>query len=84
MSGERKVTAGDQSMAGDQILRWPDLRRKIRADRSTIYRWWAKERSFPAQIRLGPRAIGWRLREIEAWLAARPSKAATDSEVRTD
>ena len=40
--------------------------------RSTIYRLIA-EHKFPAQVRLGTRAVGWRWSDLERWSAARPT-----------
>ncbi len=40
--------------------------------RSTIYRLIAEER-FPAQVRIGARAVGWRWTDLERWSAARPT-----------
>ena len=30
---------------------------------------------FPKPIQIGPRSIGWRLSEVRAWLASRPTAA---------
>ncbi|MBB6590549.1 AlpA family transcriptional regulator [Ralstonia solanacearum] len=47
-------------------------RRQVEAatglSRSSIYQR-IKERTFPAAIQLGPRAVGWRAGDIEAFLA---------------
>lgn len=40
--------------------------------RSTIYRPIAEEK-FPAQVRSGARAVGWRWSDLERWSAARPT-----------
>lgn len=40
--------------------------------RSTIYRLIAEDR-FPAQVRIGARAVGWRWSDLERWSAARPT-----------
>ena len=40
--------------------------------RSTIYRLIAEHR-FPAQVRIGTRAVGWRWSDLERWSAARPT-----------
>jgi prophage regulatory protein len=40
--------------------------------RSTIYRLIA-ENKFPAQVRIGTRAVGWRWSDLERWSAARPT-----------
>lgn len=39
--------------------------------RSTIYRLIA-EGSFPAPVRLGPRAVGWRWSDLDQWTRSRP------------
>jgi prophage regulatory protein len=40
--------------------------------RSTIYRLIAEDK-FPAQVRIGTRAVGWRWNDLERWSAARPT-----------
>jgi prophage regulatory protein len=40
--------------------------------RATIYRLIAADK-FPAQVRLGTRAVGWRWSDLERWSAARPT-----------
>lgn len=40
--------------------------------RSTIYRLIAEDK-FPAQVRIGARAVGWRWSDLERWSAARPT-----------
>jgi prophage regulatory protein len=39
--------------------------------RSTIYRLIANG-SFPAPVRLGPRAVGWRWSDLDRWTNSRP------------
>jgi prophage regulatory protein len=39
--------------------------------RSTIYRLVA-DGSFPAPVRLGPRAVGWRWSDLDQWTNSRP------------
>lgn len=53
------------------ILRMPTVRRMTTLGRSTIYRLMALN-LFPSAIRLGPRAVGWRLTDIDQWLQERP------------
>ncbi|MGC9982168.1 MAG: AlpA family transcriptional regulator [Polyangia bacterium] len=50
--------------------------------RSTIYQRLA-EGTFPKQIRLGPRSVGWLASEVEAWVQARiaESRPASPDEV---
>lgn len=40
--------------------------------RSTIYRLISEDK-FPAQVRIGTRAVGWRWSDLERWSAARPT-----------
>lgn len=40
--------------------------------RSTIYDLIDAGR-FPRQVKLGARSVGWRIEDIEAWIAARPT-----------
>lgn len=55
-----------------RIARLPTVVRLTGLGRSTIYRLMA-EQKFPPQVRLGPRAVGWRMTDLERWSAARPS-----------
>jgi prophage regulatory protein len=53
-----------------EIVRRDEVQRLLGGiSRFTLQRW-VRERGFPAPIRLSPRVIGWRLAEVEAWLAA--------------
>ena len=38
--------------------------------KATIYRLLARG-EFPARVKLSPRCVGWRVAEVDAWLAAR-------------
>ena len=53
-----------------QILRLPGVVKMTGLSRSTIYKF-ISAGAFPAPIRLGPRAIGFRRNDVEAWLASR-------------
>ncbi len=52
------------------VIRWPELRRELRADRSTVWRW-QRSQGFPKPVRIGPNSVGWLRSEVNAWLAAR-------------
>lgn len=39
--------------------------------RSTIYQM-VKDGNFPAQVRLSPRRVGWKIEDIDNWIASRP------------
>lgn len=64
-------------MSPPRILRLPAVQEVTGKSRSGIYSDIATGR-FPAPIRLGRRAIGWRIEDIETWIAsrecARPSR----------
>lgn len=56
-------------MAGDTILRLPQVKARTGLSRSTIYLRIAQG-SFPRPIRLGgPRAVGWIEVQVESWIA---------------
>jgi len=52
------------------ILRLKDIQRRLSLSRSAIYSRMAAG-DFPQPIQLGPRAIGWRQADIDAWLESR-------------
>ncbi|MFB9126538.1 AlpA family phage regulatory protein [Paraburkholderia dipogonis] len=54
----------------NKILRLRDVMQIVGVGKTSIYQW-MKLGSFPRQVRLGSRAIGWHAQEIEAWLVAR-------------
>lgn len=50
------------------ILRRPQVEAATGLSRSSIYQR-IKEKTFPAAVQLGPRAVGWRAGDIDAFLA---------------
>jgi len=56
-----------------RILRLPEVITRVGLKRASIYQHIA-EGTFPRQIPLGPRAVGWIETEIDAWFAARIRK----------
>ena len=50
-----------------KILRRKDVEKMVGLSRSTIYKL-MNQGSFPKAIRLGPRAVGWRISDIENWI----------------
>lgn len=50
-----------------RILRLPQVRARTGLSRSALYER-IREGSFPRQIPLGPRSVGWLEADIEAWI----------------
>jgi prophage regulatory protein len=63
----------DKSSAVMSVLRRPEVQSRTGLSRSSIYKM-IKDRTFPAPVSLGARAIGWRDRDIDDWLESRPVK----------
>jgi prophage regulatory protein len=53
------------------VVRMRQLTSMVGLSRSSIYVLVHKS-LFPAPIRLGPKAVGWRLNQIDEWLKSRP------------
>ncbi len=54
-----------------KILRRREVLRLTGLSTSTLYRMMARG-LFPRPVRLGPGAVGWRLRDVERWIETRP------------
>lgn len=59
----------------EEILRKPRVLATISMGNTWLYEAIARG-DFPAPIKLGARAVGWRRSDVEAWLASRESTAA--------
>lgn len=59
----------------DEIWRLPRVVATIGMGRSWIYKAVAEHR-FPAPVKLGMRAVGWRRSDVEAWLDTRERRGA--------
>ena len=59
----------------NRFLRRREVEQMVGLSRTSIYRL-ADSGDFPHPIRVGPRAVRWRLRDIEQWMLERP--LATD------
>ena len=59
------------------ILRRAEVERVTGLSRSTIYDWISKG-TFPKPIKLGDRAVGWRERDVQFWLASKCSERGSD------
>lgn len=63
--------SGSELTTQTRILRLPEVMRRTGVRRSSIYSY-LLEGTFPAALKLGERAVGWRECDIEAWIASRP------------
>lgn len=60
-------------MTTSQIIRLPAVLDMLSVSKPTIYNW-IKRGAFPAPLKIGPKASGWLLAEIEAWIAEHVTK----------
>ena len=58
--------ASEQNFQIGMLIRISEVCRLVGVCRSTIYRW-ISEGSFPRPVRIGERAVRWRIENIEAW-----------------
>ena len=56
----------------ERCLRRAEVEARCGITASTLYRWMRGAAGFPEPVRLGPRAVRWIEREVDAFLAARP------------
>lgn len=65
-----------QAQSDKALIRRRQVEQLVQLSRSTIYAA-VKAGTFPAPVRIGARAVAWRLTSIEGWLEARPLASAT-------
>ena len=65
-----------QTQSDKALARRRQVEQLVRLSRSTIYAA-VKAGTFPAPVRIGARAVAWRVSEVEQWLEARPLASAT-------
>lgn len=53
-----------------RVIRFCELKKKVGASRSTIFRW-ERDGRFPKHFKLGENSIGWIQADIEEWLLTR-------------
>ena len=54
-------------MAQNRIIRLPEVMRRVGLSRSSIYEY-IKKGTFPKQVSLGARAVGWFETDIDLWV----------------
>jgi prophage regulatory protein len=62
----------------DRVVRLPELKAIVGLGTSTVYELMAAG-TFPKQVKLSARAVGWRRSELMAWLQSRRAEGATES-----
>lgn len=67
-----KTASNPASLADARILRLPEVVELVGLKTSAIYAA-MRDGRFPASVRLGERAVGWRAGDITRWLAELPS-----------
>ena len=56
--------------AVNSVLRLTEVKKRVGLSRSSIYAA-ISAGTFPAQVRLGVRAVGWLAADVESWIATR-------------
>lgn len=64
-----------QNLDAKALARRRQVEQLVQLSRSTIYAN-VKAGTFPPPVRIGARAVAWRLADVEAWLEARPVASA--------
>ena len=64
------------SRSANALAKRRHVEQLVQLSRSTIYAK-VKAGTFPAPIRIGARAVAWRLSDLETWLETRPLASAT-------
>ena len=59
-----------ESVQIEQLLKLQDVVGMVRLKRAAIYRQ-IREGSFPRGIKLGERAVAWKLSEVQEWIETR-------------
>ena len=66
------VPAPTPTPTAPAILRASQVVDMIGVSRTTLWRM-VKSASFPSPIKLSERAVGWRARDVSAWIESRPT-----------
>ena len=67
--------------AGCRLMRRAEVLALIGISKSTLHAW-ITVGLFPAQVQMGPRAVGWRSCEVNDWRATRPPTRPSPSTLR--
>ena len=65
------ISEAVRSVHMNRLLRQKEVEQMVGLSRASIYRL-ADLGVFPHPVQVGPRAVRWRLRDIERWISERP------------
>lgn len=66
------------SVEVDRLVRLPEVKHLTGLGRSSIYSY-LQAGAFPQAVRVGERAVAWRLSDLERWMTGRPSTAQAEA-----
>lgn len=69
-SAEDRLSTSEGSLEDLSFLRLPEVKAVTGLGKTSIYEL-IREKSFPAPVRVGPRAVGWVRSEVRQWAAER-------------
>ncbi len=55
-------------MTHNRIMSLKEVSESVGRNPRTIWRWWAKDKSFPKPIQINGRCLGWRESDFVEWL----------------
>ena len=59
-----------------RVLRWNQLRDRVPAGRTTVWRW-ERDGKFPKRFKIGPNSVGWMESEVNDWLKSARDAGST-------
>jgi prophage regulatory protein len=66
-----------------KIIRFPAVLEATCVTKSTLYMW-MRAGLFPLPVQLGPRSVGWRQSDIDAWLASRQTATRANTKANAE
>lgn len=60
----------------DRLLKLPEVEALVGLKRASIYRF-VQAKKFPAPVKLGERAVAWRLSAVDKWIEERTHQVPT-------
>lgn len=72
----QRSNAVRKDCSSQQLLRFPDIKRRVGLSRSEIYRRISLQ-EFPKPIKLGARTVAWPVEVVDCWIAERIKESKT-------